>query len=74
LFFVLVTRINCAFVMVMRVRVAMYMLSAHFMVFVRKAVSGYGPIRKCNCERWRYDAQGVNRSDNKRYSNAGSLW
>ena len=60
--------------MVMRVRVAMYMLGAHFMVFVRKAVSGYGPIRKCNCERWRYDAQDVNRSENKCYSNPVSFW
>ena len=58
----------------MRVRVTMYMLSAHFMVFVRKAVSGYRPIRECNRERWRYDAQGVNRSENKCYSNPGSFW
>jgi len=58
----------------MRVRITMDMLSAHSMVIVRKAVGGHGPVRKCNCERRKYDAQGVNRSDNKRYSNAGSLW
>lgn len=60
--------------MVVRVRVTMDMLRAHFMVIVRKTVSSHRPVCKCNCERWRYDAQGVNRSDNKRYSNTGSLW
>ena len=58
----------------MRVHIAMDMLSTHFMVLVRKTVSGHGPVRKCNCERWRYDAHGINRGDNKRHSNAGSLW
>jgi hypothetical protein len=60
--------------MVMQVRITMDMLSAHSMVIVRKTVGGRGPVGKCNCERWRYDAQGVNRSDNKCYSNTGSLW
>jgi len=42
--------------MVVRVHITMDMLSAHSMVIVRKTMGGNGPVRKCNCERRRYDA------------------